>query len=152
MMKYLNITLVVVLALSFTIKAKAEFADPVIFPTKIRVSIIGHTGQDPVNRSFAEELDISIPTLKSKFVQQILKSEFSPALVSGVTKLNDWPRRFTPIHDSEFNQQLYIINELERLPHDSQSILHSFPSNNIPAPPAFLLMLAGLVTRSRRKS
>ncbi len=98
-MKYLNMTLVVVLALSFTTNAKADFADPVIFSTKIRVSIIGHTGQDPVNRSFAEELTISIPTFKSKFVQQIMKSGLSPFLVSDVTQSNNWSSRFTSRQD-----------------------------------------------------
>ena len=150
-MKYLNMTLVVVLALSFTTNAQADFADPVIFSTKIRVSIIGHTGQDPVNRSFAEELTISIPTFKSKFVQQIMKSGLSPFLVSDVTQSNNWSSRFTSRQDLEFNQQLYVINELERQQYDSQSVLHLLPSNNLPAPPAFLLVVAGLVTRSRRK-
>jgi len=132
MMKYLKFILFALLTFVLSTNAEATDSGTGRIQGRGKVSIIGHTGQDPVYKSFDGKKDINYP--KQKF-----------------TVL---PDKFVSIDEFEFvnhqfNQIIDIHNQFEH----SQPIPIPLPtSNELPAPPAFLLVLAGLATRYRRKS
>jgi len=153
-MKYLKFILFALLTFVLSTNAEATDSGTGRIQGRGKVSIIGHTGQDPVYKSFDGKKDINYPKQKSKFVRKILQNHFDDSLVEILLNAKVLPDKFVSIDEFEFvnhqfNQIIDIGNQFEH----SQPIPIPLPtSNELPAPPAFLLVLAGFATRCRRKS
>lgn len=153
-MKYLKIVLFVLLALVFPTNTEAADSDTGRYQGRGKVSIIGHTGQDPVYKSFDGKHEFKDPKQKSKFVRKILQNDFYDSLFEILLNTIVLPDRYISIDkfeivDHRFNYTIDFGNQLEH----TQHIPIPLPtSNELPTPPAFLLVLAGFATRFRRKS
>ncbi len=132
------------LATSF---AEASVTGPGSSRTNQKITIIGHTGQDPVYKSIGGKDKHTPPINEKPIIVDTQYFDFTNSYLEENLLANNW---LTSQHyggsfyssadwgDSEFN-------------YTSSQIGNHFANGSIPAPPAFLLLLSGFLVKSRRK-
>jgi len=148
-MKYLKITVLVLLMLAFSTNGIA--AETGRGQGKRKVSIIGHTGQDPVYKSFAGKHDFKDPRQNSKFVRNFVLNDFSQTFIEILLHNSELPAIFSPTDTVGYPIPLINPGIELGLQLNHYSSIPFTSSSNLPAPPAFLLVLAGIAIRKRRK-
>lgn len=149
-MKYLKIPLLILLILTFSTNARATETGRI--QGRGKVSIIGHTGQDPVYKSVAGKHEFKEPKQNSKLVNSIVQNDFSQTLFeillqgsesSGLSNSADSIGYSIP----QFNSSIEYGGHLNH-----SSVIPLTLSNGVPAPPAFVLVLAGFAFSKRRRA
>lgn len=151
-MKYLKCTQFAILVFAFPVFADVAISEFSQFET-IKVSITGHTGQDPVYRSINGKPDFKDPKLSSPFSSKTLKYEFSSSLFDILIEPVAWTNEYLAINGlNTFDNQMRFVLHHGNIFDDSTFQLHSQQSGgSIPAPSTLLLILAGITARSRRR-
>jgi hypothetical protein len=148
MMKYLKITLLILLILTFSTNVRATETGRE--QGRGKVSIIGHTGQDPVYKSFAGKHEFKDQKQNSKFVRSIVQNDFSEILIEILLHNSEFPAIFSPTDTVGYPIPLINPGIELGLQLNHYSSIPFTSSSNLPAPPAFLLVLAGIAIRKRR--
>ena len=152
-MNCLKYTLLIFLVIAFSKVASAEFSNIENAQNPIKLTIIGHTGQDPIYKSVFDKPVFINPIKKSPFVDMVTEPELTYSVAELLTDSIGWSNGLLEINDMEiaaYQSPLDTIGEqLNGLPSTGNSQLNS---GTIPTPPAFLMLLAGLTASKRRKS
>lgn len=118
----------------------------------VKLSVYGHTGQDPVSECTSGMDDYSIRTKIAFRLDGDVSLDFPTTFVSqlisdiDVTKTDDSPL-------SELAIETHPYLDFSSIDYSrSPSINSMLSGGTVPAPPAFLLLMSGLFSRSRRKS
>lgn len=118
--------------------------DPILLPK--RFNIIAHTGQDPVYRSYQNN--------KDGFIDLNINSPYVKAITgdpSATTHLYEYSEPFDWSGVVVQTRQL-ISNHQKQRTMSETSLFTNVSSSTLPAPPAFLLFLAGIAASSRRRN
>jgi hypothetical protein len=149
MMTYLKCTIFTLIALAVPLQTEATFPGTEQTQT-IKVSIIGHTGQDPVYRSLGSKTDYRNPTLKSIAVSKVLGVDTHSFIDSSDFSLEIGQEYISTTNPfGGFCSDIEKIISLDDVQFDSYSVSNS---STVPTPPAFLLLLAVAATRRRRNT
>lgn len=150
-MKYLSIA--TVLLVFTTALADASIAGYGTSRTEEKITIFGHTGQDPVHKSIGWKDKHVPPNHRKPITANSLYFDFTNNTMPEMTNLSNW---LATQHDSELfvptvGTNLAIWNASRSQPPYNQFDT-PFEGGLIPAPPAFLLLLSGLASQRRRKT
>jgi hypothetical protein len=157
-MKYLKYTVITLLALVCTTIARGEIDDTENSENPIKLTIFGHTGQDPVYKSIIGKPGFTKPKKKTAFPRKFVDLEDMFSMDNVLQNTTDWLHVYSPVDNmniTAWNQSLpqYSNHLYSNQLHDSQVFGTSATGNSsLPAPPAFLLLLAGLTVKKRRNS
>ncbi len=158
MMKYLKYTVITLLALVCTTVASGEIDDTENSENPIKLTIFGHTGQDPVYKSITGKPGFTKPKKKTEFPRKFVNLEDMFSMDVFLLDTTGWLHVYSPVDNmnitaweqslAQYGNHLYCNNL-----YDSQVFDTSVTGNSsLPAPPAFLLLLAGLTVKKRRYS
>lgn len=168
-MKYVTITLFAFVILVAPLQSMAAIDIRNISMTQADLSIIAHTGQDPVYSAVISKFAFDLVSPKSildtesinDFITQNI-DELLPSIVQGLASGTEFFGLTESIQDTslffERGRLLFIEQSIDAHPFKSdhfvaQSIhLVSPTTHSLPAPPTFLLVFTGLISCSRRKS
>jgi hypothetical protein len=152
MMKYLKYTIFALVVLSYPLQAVADIPNNVRLAQKRHITIIGHTGQDPVYRSTVGSGPFIEPELwfiggTDSFDSVSIKSVSSLLIDS-----ENWADEITSINALNLsNIPLSFEIGSTYWSNDDFVPLNTIPNDStLPAPPAFLLVLSGIFGRTRR--
>lgn len=152
MMKSLNYLLLAIMSVNLLAPtAHAGIAGFKLDGMGVRKPIFAHTGQDPVHRSLGGNSNFNESSKNRKFVDQQPTFDLAFVIVQNTLHGLDWStvQRSSVIPEQSYDGELFGWNGVQ------DPVLVSVEttplgSNSIPAPPAFLLLLSGLVIQRRR--
>jgi len=130
----------------------AELSDPNSYiRPNIKVSIFGHTGQDPVAKSYGGSYEYYVPPKTSLKIDIDVIKHNQNTFINYLMIKNESTTTFTTL-SSDFSNGFTPAMEL--LPEqilDDPELESNFYGGTVPAPPAFLLLMSGALFRPRRK-
>ncbi len=114
-----------------------------------KLSIYGHTGQDPVAKSILDKDDFFIPTKATPKLDFEVLHEIPNSIAGQLAMEMD----IDPFSSDTYLEAPLQINVNESiLNHDNPISANSgFTGATVPAPPAFLILIGSLFSKSRRK-
>jgi len=148
--KLVILSIATALGLQSTTFADLDNPNSYIRPN-IKVSIFGHTGQDPVSKSYGGNYEYYIPPKTSLKINIDVIQHNQNTFINYLMTKNESFTTFTTL-SSDFT--IGFIPAMELLPEqilDYPDLQSNFFEGTIPAPPAFLLLMSGALFRSRRK-
>ena len=148
MTKIKLLLLLIVGFLGFTTTANADFGEMNSYFRPSKLSVYGHTGQDPVHKKFGGENDIPFPFGKKPNVNAFITESISDMLIKELDQNN--PILLNPFASGdttlfEFSSSFNSIDLFSNASDVEGAVLGA-----IPTPPAFLLLACGLFYRKRR--
>ncbi len=148
-LKYIAITF---LALVCTTLANGELSDTENSENPIKLTIFGHTGQDPVYKSIIDKPGFSNPKKKTAFVSKIVYQEDTFSIVDVLLDTTDWLPVYSVVDNMDITVNELSLTQYSNQSYDSEVFGNSMTGHgSLPTPPAFLLLLAGLTAQKRRK-
>ncbi len=152
-MKYLNYILFAFVLLSFPLQAVADIPSNVRQTRKRVIAIIGHTGQDPVYRSTIGSDPFLKPGLGFIGGTDSFESVSFKSIYSLLVESENWSDEIPSTNELNFSDiPVSVESGLVDLFDDDFVSLNTIPTNStLPAPPAFIVVLAGILGRTSRK-
>ncbi|MDP7005645.1 MAG: hypothetical protein QF718_05490 [Phycisphaerales bacterium] len=112
-----------------------------------KITIIGHTGQDPVYKSLGGKDKLTSPINKKPILIDTQYFDFTNSYLTGTASPSNWVS--SQRSDSTFLSSTgWIDSQTNNLTNQMET---QFSGGSIPAPPAFLLLISGFLVKSRRK-
>ncbi len=115
-----------------------------------KLSIYGHTGQDPVAKSILDKDDFFVPTRVNPKLDFVVLNDI-PDSIAGQLAMEMDIDPFSSFTDFESPSIINVHDSIFN--HDNPiSSSSGLTGATVPAPPAFLVLIGSLFCKSRRKS